>query len=251
MQPMQDKDFDQLLKQRFDAFEAEPSTGLWNSISAELDKKNHKKRKIRTPFWMAAASVLILASAVFWLNKPVEVIKLHPKSQGQVALKIAKEPAAETAAEENSVPEAVSALAEVKTGRSSQPKTFIARKKQNVTSGETEKRSPQRVHIAEDQVNRATLALQEDKAPVNSPKTDISRAGNPAVIAQNDEDVPEEETYTEPARPRIKSIGGLVNFVVAQVDKRENKIIEFKDGEEGSEVSGINLGPLKFKSRNK
>ena len=48
---------------------------------------------------------------------------------------------------------------------------------------------------------------------------------------------------------KIRSIGGLVNFVIARVDKRDDKIIEFKEGAEGSEVSGINLGLVKFKSR--
>jgi len=40
-----------------------------------------------------------------------------------------------------------------------------------------------------------------------------------------------------------------VNFVIAQVDKREDKLIEFTESDEGTEVSGINLGLLKIKSK--
>ena len=63
------------------------------------------------------------------------------------------------------------------------------------------------------------------------------------------------ETVTEIAadipKQKIKSVGSLINFVISRVDKREDKIIEFKDGKEGSAVSVINLGLIKFKSRNK
>ena len=48
---------------------------------------------------------------------------------------------------------------------------------------------------------------------------------------------------------KIRSIGSLVNFVIAKVDKREDKLIEFKDSDEGSEVSGINLGLVKIKGK--
>jgi hypothetical protein len=48
---------------------------------------------------------------------------------------------------------------------------------------------------------------------------------------------------------RVKGIGGLVNFVIAQVDKREDKLIEFTESDEGTEISGINLGLLKIKSK--
>ena len=56
---------------------------------------------------------------------------------------------------------------------------------------------------------------------------------------------------SEAPKIKIRSIGSLVNFVIAKVDHREDKIIEFEDNDEGSEVSGINLGVLKFKSRKK
>jgi hypothetical protein len=63
----------------------------------------------------------------------------------------------------------------------------------------------------------------------------------------------EDEEYIEEnelrGQKKIRSIGSLVNFVIAKVDKREDKLIEFKDSDEGSEVSGINLGLVKIKSK--
>jgi hypothetical protein len=86
---------------------------------------------------------------------------------------------------------------------------------------------------------------------LNNVETTLSQGDKQVVVAQVDQVELESNSVDGTTKPRIKSIGGLVNFVIAQVDKREDKIIEFRDGEEGSEVSGINLGPLKFKNRNK
>jgi hypothetical protein len=55
-----------------------------------------------------------------------------------------------------------------------------------------------------------------------------------------------EAEQTSP-RQKIRSLGDLVNRVVAKVDPREEKIIQFTDNDEGTEVSGINLGLIKFK----
>ena len=67
-----------------------------------------------------------------------------------------------------------------------------------------------------------------------------------AVFIEEESDSEENELR---GQRKIRSIGSLVNFVIAKVDKREDKLIEFKDSDEGSEVSGINLGLVKIKSK--
>jgi hypothetical protein len=67
-----------------------------------------------------------------------------------------------------------------------------------------------------------------------------------AVFIEEESDIEENELR---GQKKIRSIGSLVNFVIAKVDKREDKLIEFKDSDEGSEVSGINLGLVKIKSK--
>ena len=48
-----------------------------------------------------------------------------------------------------------------------------------------------------------------------------------------------------------QALGGLINLVIAKVDKREDKIIEFDESDEDeSNLTALNLGILKIK-RNK
>jgi hypothetical protein len=47
-------------------------------------------------------------------------------------------------------------------------------------------------------------------------------------------------------------VGDLVNFVIAKVDKREEKIIKVSKTDEGdNEITGINLGLFKFSKSEK
>lgn len=246
---MQDKDFDRLFKERFEAFEVEPAGSVWQNINKELDTPVQRKKKTLTSYWMAAASVMLLTSAVLWLNKPVEVIKLQGKSQGQMAnqtrrveaakpfeLKIIEQPA--TKAIISAQPERGRYVASRKVDKSEVRqlnKTTLA-----------EKVSPQAPVMQE-------VGLATQHANIDLPKQQKAgmNEGNEVVVASVDENKGEDYREAETTNPRIRSVGGLVNFVIAQVDKRDDKIIEFRDGEEGSTVSGINIGPLKFKSRNK
>jgi hypothetical protein len=77
---------------------------------------------------------------------------------------------------------------------------------------------------------------------------DVSQADMIAKVDRPEEHKLDEERGHN-GNKRIRSIASLVNFVIAKVDKREDKLIEFKDGVEGSEVSGINLGLIKIKSK--
>ncbi|RYE28502.1 MAG: hypothetical protein EOP42_16695 [Sphingobacteriaceae bacterium] len=47
----------------------------------------------------------------------------------------------------------------------------------------------------------------------------------------------------------IRSFGDVVNLVMAKVDKREDKLIQFTDTDDGDEstVTGINLGIINIK----
>ena len=247
MEPMQDKDFDQLFKQRFDDFEAEPSNRSWENITAHLDGQKKKRRAIPS-YWMAAASVVVLASAVLWLYKPVEVIKLQGKADTQVA--ISEKTAIDVNRDvddvaENTIENLTAAVMPVQKERT---------RKVRSTNGENGKHLKQEETPAAERAKQVQpeSMLANQPVKVNEiPKADVRIEESPVVLAQVDPMEEDQNTESEPARQRIRSVGGLVNFVIAQVDRRDNKIIEFKDGNEGAEVSGINLGPIKFKSRNK
>ena len=64
------------------------------------------------------------------------------------------------------------------------------------------------------------------------------------VIAQ----VPATEQTSKPVKKHgIRNFGDMVNLVIAKVDKRKDKVIEFSDTDDGDSITGINLGVIKIK----
>jgi hypothetical protein len=62
-----------------------------------------------------------------------------------------------------------------------------------------------------------------------------------------------EQENVAPVKKRgIHSLGSLINTIVAKIDKREDKLIEFTDNEDDdseSTITGINLGIIKKKKQ--
>jgi hypothetical protein len=79
-------------------------------------------------------------------------------------------------------------------------------------------------------------------AVVSQPKNAVS-----APIEKFIDPVFENMSSKKPAR----GLGGLINKIVAAVDKREDKLIEFTDADndEGARVTGVNLGFIKIKKQ--
>jgi hypothetical protein len=245
MQATPDKDFDKLFQQRFETFEVDPSSAVWRGITSELDKEKGKKKTFS--FYQIigiAATVLVVLSVGLWLFSPEKKIRLHGKED--VVLQD------ETADTSFSQPVAKQIVKE-KTHRS------IA------------------VTTAQQVLTVSTKPIQEEKAPIQeAPRTVIAEpaAKEAEPVKQNKVAPKEEKVYTSTEHPvmafvgdqnpvsetkrdaeqqhRVKTVGDLVNFVIGKVDPRADKIIQFKnDDEGGSEVTGINLGLVKFKNRNR
>jgi hypothetical protein len=93
--------------------------------------------------------------------------------------------------------------------------------------------------------------------PVQIPNMQVPDKETPfAVPANNNKDVIEktvitEETENAPTKKRgIHSLGGLLGAIVAKIDKREDKLIEFTEGEGNtSTITGLNLGLIKIKKK--
>lgn len=251
MRPMQDKDFDRLFKDRFEAFEVEPSDSVWQKITREVDKPVQKKKKTFTPYWMAAASVVLLTSAVLWLNKPEEVIKLQGKLQEQVMMKQTKVTALDTQDDKSQVIDEPASKV-IMAAQPEKTKYLVSHKEVKSKITQANKTVlPEKTNPEAPANEEVFVAAQKVSIDVLNQQKPTTNQGDLVVMAKVDESEIEEPGEIEATSPRIKSVGGLVNFVIAQVDRRDDKIIEFRDGEEGSTVSGINIGPLKFKSRNK
>lgn len=255
MHPISDKELDKLFQKSFSDLEIEPGNAVWNNISDQLDNQKRGKKSF-SMFWMAAASIVVVLSAGLWLFRPVEVIKLQGLAQNKeevVPESVIPEPAKETenapASDEQSS-EFVAIVPEI---------TGASKKESNEVQSQELKQQPEEkeeITIAAVQRNEPVVP-KELKAKVLLPelnsfekKTEI--VVEDQVLAQSSdhslEDIQSDEQIYSGQR-KIKSIGGLVNFVIAKVDRRENKIIEFKDGDEGSELAGLNLGIVKYRNR--
>jgi len=259
MHPISDKELDKLFQQRFEDLEVEPSNDVWDKISNKMDNKVSDRRSFSI-FWMAAASIIVVISAGLWFTRPIEIVKLQGSSElaeekvETLAPPIINEPITEPGLEEP-------VLAEINPGL-----TEFSTEKPEVSDFKLITEIPQilpEVKPIADEL-RTIIASNTVKKPVfNQPKQEVkvpSRySGDQSLldvtqadmIAKVDvqEDHMLDEELVNTGNKRIRSIAGLVNFVISKVDKREDKLIEFKDGVEGSEVSGINLGLVKIKSR--
>jgi cytoskeletal protein RodZ len=251
MQHMQDKDFDQLFKDRFEDAEIQPSAALWNNIQKEIKVKAHRKLPV---FWMAAASVVITVGVLVLFNKP-EKIQLHGQAQtASTAVPVTTEavdPAesittdAEAGSDINTrsiekarpitVPRSHAAAKEDKSLLAMQPlseQSHLINKEPEIKASEN--RLPVTEELPAVQVSVAATTSQEANALAEE------------ATAINTEAPEAEQT----GHSRIRNAGDLVNFVVEKLDKREQKILEFRtDDDDNTSLVAINIGPFKLNTR--
>lgn len=259
MHPISDKELDKLFQQRFGDLEVEPSNDVWDKISNKMDKKVSGRRSFSI-FWMAAASIILVISAGLWFNRPIKIVKLQGSSElaeekvETLAPTIISEPITEPDQEEPVLTEINPGLTEFSTEKPAVSDfKLIAEIPQIVPEVKPATEEP-RIIIASNTVKKPVFNQPKQVVKVPSRYSgdqsllDVTQADMIAKVdVQEDHTLDEEPVNT--GNKRIRSIAGLVNFVISKVDKREDKLIEFKDGVEGSEVSGINLGLVKIKSR--
>ncbi|MDP3468793.1 MAG: hypothetical protein Q8S11_10695 [Daejeonella sp.] len=260
MHPISDKELDKLFQQRFGDLEIEPSAAVWEKITGTMDQK---RRKSAFPsFWMAAASIVVLISVGFWYFRPQEVIKLQGRSE--IAQIMEDSSRTELKGPALSTKEPLSSSQTVKTvlsdfslanasGINSNDYSLIE-KTPTAEPEITFAASPEPVVIASEPVKKVSQVQPKKvvKVPTrysgDQSALDVTQADMMAITDFSVDEINPDESEVRSQR-KIRSIGSLVNFVIAKVDKREDKLIEFKDSDEGSEVSGINLGLVKIKSR--
>lgn len=258
---MQDKDFDNLFRTKLSGLEVEPSARVWDNISAELN--GPQKRKL-SPVWSIAATTVILLSTAAWFltNKPVKV------QQNQVAVQ-KKQTLVDGQSEKNSMKTVTPDVAEqvIKTsGNKDIVINTIAHVKHSTISQVTNKvkevREPSTksvavqetlpVMIAETHPVLAAVNNQPEHQAVvpdmnlNNQRLTAENISQPDVIK-----TPETVLARQPERKKkrgIHTLGGLINAVIATVDKREDKLIEFTETDDDqANITGVNLGLFKVK----
>jgi len=256
---MQDKEFDDLFHSKLDGFEMEPSAQVWENIDAEL---NGKRKKSIFPFLSIAASVILLiAAAVLFIPKR-EIVKpsrsgkvdlahtqaapvvVKPHAEASVVAPVTKKAQTENTTEINRVAVVHQPIKKetlpVKT--SEQPKQIVEDQKP-VKANEPEM-------IAAVDPPKPTIIAQ---AVVPGPETQLTIKTNAVetvttkpVLASTE--VPAVQQTKTVKRRGIHSFGDLVNIVVAKVDKRKDKVIEFTDTDDDeSTITAVNMGPIKIK----
>lgn len=233
---MQDKEFDQLFRDKFEDAEIEPSASLWGNIVQELEPR---KKRVLPVYWMAAA-VAIVAVSVGLLMPEKETIRLRGSdvaANRQVAEPVVKPENADitsgTSSDENASKSTPLVIA---------PRLTAADVEKDFVVMQPKTANVHPVNMEPEIVKPVVSQIVNDPAV---PETDIVIASAP---------VPDESnaiTETEPAeRKGIRNVGDIVNYVVDKVDKREKKFLKFNtDDDDNSSLVAINIGILKFNKR--
>lgn len=258
---MQDNEFDDLFRNKLDNFEAEPTGKVWSGIDSELSKNDIGKRGFLL-LKIAASIIVLLTAGLLFIpkghqdqQKPNRIVKSNPKPE------VAKPEQAPVVTPVTKDEQLVAA-----TVQHNHTTPLLVVTKRNIVKEPSVKSATinnnQQETIAKVEPTVPVVASQKPdiKVPSTTPDTTvhlIAKAGvpdiapakvKPIIIAQ----APVNNTpKTVVKRRGIHNFGELVNLVVAKVDKRKDKAIEFSDSDDDdSSVTGINIGPFKIKKEN-
>jgi hypothetical protein len=258
---MQDKELDRLFQQKLDDLEIQPSAGVWQGISAELN--TDKRRRTLFPLLSAAAGVVLLITAgILFIPKqpvknsdrhhPTEIAQAPKAVQNPIAVKI--DPVVPPAPNQNKVPanQVIAPVNNIALVNKTKPNLTPSTQQQPVVTAQP----PVAAHADEPLLANAPAVDYHvvktdapDTATRISPKPTIinSEKAQPVLIAQTPA-----QSAPATARPvkkhRIRSLGDVFNVVIAAVDKRKDKVIEFSNtDEDDATITGLNLGFIKVK----
>ena len=247
MNQMQDKGIDDLFNKKLSSFEVKPSAKIWASISKEVNTDTSTKRKKPFAWIMAAASLVVMLGLGLLFVKPLNTAKQKEKiSRLNLKPKIKK----------NVIPDKGLALAKNSTGTESGMVTErLSDKAISKQIVDKEQVSSSNQESLPEQIEKLTPVYAQVAEEVNLESNLNTIIVADQTIATVDVVLPEQHPAVKEKQSRnrkIHSVGDLVNFVVEKVDKRDNKVIEFKnDDENGSIISGFNLGLFQIKTSNK
>lgn len=260
---MQNNEFDQLFRDKFEDAEVEPSLNLWAHIEEKLVVK---PKRVFPVYWSAAAAVLVAVTIGLLFIKPD---KIQLRTAVTVTQKTAMDPAGiaqqqiSTASPHVKIGteagNAVEALTKVSVN-SSAPSTIDA-----VTAQQSLKNSDVKGQVVSTDpiaAKKDLIAMQpsevishpDNKEPVSKKEIaklpTVSLPVEEVVLASADVVKGDEENENKQAESgRIRNVGDLVNFVVDKVDKREEKFIQFKTEDDDSSLISLNIGMFRFNQK--
>lgn len=258
---MQDKELDRLFQQKLDDLEIQPSAHVWQGINAELNAG--RRKGILLPLLSAAAGIILLITAGIWFipKQPVKNNGRHHSTEITQASRPVKQPAAIIKVD-RVVPPAP-AQNKIPANPVIAPVNNLAHVNKTKTKTNLTQSIKQPVATAQPPVDART----DEPLLANAPATDYpvvktaapdtaTRIGPKSAIINNEKTQPaliaQTPAQSAPAKPvkkhRIRSLGDVFNVVIAAVDKRKDKVIEFSNtDEDDATITGVNLGFVKIK----
>jgi hypothetical protein len=257
---MQDNEMDQLFRAKLDSYEIEPSAKVWANISDELG--GPAKRKNIAPMLRIAASVVVMVSAgLFFLTKKQDNVDPTDGKKQAVLVKPANpvQPGGQT--QQADPVQSVTAAQPVNAGAQVRPVINTPVKQEltevnhkEITPGSNTTVDPGQSQTPIDQPPVLITKVPDTQyampvGPISKPLDAINAGENSnARVLGSEGNLVDEEPI--PAKKRkATGLGGFLNKVIAAVDKRDDKIIEFTDTDEGEAITGINLGIIKVKKQ--
>lgn len=277
-----DKEFDNKLRDKLEGFHPEVPARIWDQIQNELDNKQEtvvlgvqKERKIQWSRWAVAAMVLVAFGALLYNgNRSGEVLYLSnqapeqmvPQDMAERAMPRSGESAApggKKLSDDIRTISRVLATTLQATERKTRVTTEELNSNQNHFALNTEAAQP--TH-AETMQNAQTEPARIGEKPMISDNllaSSVSDRDNPIIAQQAQlaqvENLNMVGTGAEPLeRPRPASdeepvtqarsrfgVSKLLNLMVAQIDRRDEKFVSFSNDDEGSLKIDFNLAQAK------
>jgi len=250
MQPIQDKDFDQLFKNAFEDAEIAPAKGLWGSIESKIEPKS---KRIIPIYWLSAAAVLLIATASVLIYQQQDV---KPKQfANHITPKVAK-PAIEKLPVTDTAKAVITPAEKIERvlPEASKPVEMIAK------SSEKEKTAPAGIQkpITSPEITKRETLMAKTETPQKDLKTKIEEAilkpQEEVILAANTSTILPDEVAGENDQPEkrgIRNVGDVVNLIVNKMDKRKDKLIQFRTDDDDSSISAVNIGPFRIGKKNR
>ncbi|MFC6099689.1 hypothetical protein [Olivibacter domesticus] len=233
MEHMQDRGFDEKLREKIGAFTPNVPEHLWYNIEKEIDeqpKVSLKRRNVSLGWIKIAASIgVVLVTITLYVKKPHEVIYLSGKAIQQVEQKEVLQPQiAEVATTNDGV---IELHADKPQGLKEE---YIEQKPVIDVAVQDEQTSPHQPINAE--ITRPNILLVENH--VKLPEHIASLALIPSE--------PVEETKLK-RNKKAFAVSDVLNYVVASVNQGDKKVISFANDDEGILKIALDLKALKTK----
>jgi len=251
---MQDKEFDQLFRDKFDDAQIEPSANLWANIEAELVPK---RKRVFPIYWMAAAIVAATLTIALLIFNRAEKVQLRGRTADVVKpavstkeksedtlLNQAKPIARDNAPVEKGI---LVSTSPAKNNQLAEDKKAVQAPDQNSSKNNLGVMQPNQIiaHLTTRDPIVKESAIELPKAKVD-PAEVIVMASADVPIVTGDEVINENDMADKRG---IRNMGDLINFVVDKVDKREDKLIRFDTDDDNSSLIGINIGMIRFSKK--